>query len=219
MNYNVSSSMTQDDISITDRYTAFPNMETRVATVEHDVSFMLDVYMAMCRVLTGFSTPPSQLPMAAPVPLLTEKTERSTSTETAPPTEAEELNYDAPKINLQQLLKRPWFAEARSDEKYDAAWTDAFMEALIGSEFGEGIARDWAVHGLRERKNQMRGYVVGLLKDAGVLKGSYRTIAAQVGIVVGEENKNNPYKTFADYMCRGKRQPYAQWVKGYVKKC
>ena len=127
------------------------------------------------------------------------------------------LNYEAPKINLQHLLKQPWFVEARSEEKYDSKWTDAFVEALMGSEYGEGIARDWAVQGLRERKNQIRGYVVGLLKDAGVLKGSYRAIAAKVGIVVNEGNKNDPYRTFADYMGRGKKQPYAQWVKEYVK--
>ena len=130
---------------------------------------------------------------------------------------AEVLNHEAPKINLQHLLKQPWFAETCGGERYDTAWTDAFVEALMGSEYGEGIARDWAVQGLRGRKVQLRGYVVGLLKDAGVLKGSYRAIAAKVGIVVNEGNKNDPYRTFADYMGRGKKQPYAQWVKEYVK--
>jgi hypothetical protein len=123
---------------------------------------------------------------------------------------------DVPTFQLQYLLKQPWFAKNRSDEKYDTNWTDAFVEALMASEYGEGIARDWAVQGLREKKTQIRGYVVGMLKDAGVLKGSYRTIAAEVGIVVNVENKKDPYRTFADYMGRGKKQPYAQWVKGYV---
>lgn len=128
----------------------------------------------------------------------------------------EELNYFAPTNSLQRLLKQPWFAEVRSDKRYDAAWTDAFVEALMGSEYGEGIARDWAVQGLREKKSQTKGYVIGLLKDVGVLKGSYRGIASKVSIVVNEENKKNPYRTFADYMSRGKKQPYADWVKGYA---
>lgn len=130
--------------------------------------------------------------------------------------EEEELNYFAPTNSLQRLLKQPWFAEARSDKRYDTAWTDAFVEALMGSEYGEGIARDWAVQGLREKKSQIKGYVIGLLKDVSVLKGSYREIASKVGIVVNEENKKDPYRTFADYMSRGKKQPYADWVKGYA---
>lgn len=134
-----------------------------------------------------------------------------------PPAEPEEeLNYFAPTNSLQHLLKQPWFAEVRTDEGYDAAWTDAFVEALIGSEYGEQIAHDWAVQGLRERKTQVKGHVVGLLKDAGVLKGSYGSIARMVGIIVNEENKKDPCKTFADYMARGKKQSYAIWVKEYV---
>ncbi len=49
-----------------------------------------------------------------------------------------------------------------------------------------------------------------------MLKGSYGSIARMVGIIVNEENKKDPYKTFADYMARGKKQPYAMWVKEYV---
>lgn len=121
----------------------------------------------------------------------------------------EELNLFAPKKHLQELLKGAWFAEVRTAEKYDAAWTDGFMEALMASEFGEGIARQWAVKGAREKKNQLKGYVVGLLKDAGVLRGSYDAIAARVGIT-------SEARTFSRYMGKGKRQPYAEWVREYV---
>ena len=207
--------MTQDGNAINERYTARSDTEKSLAAVEYKVSIMLDAFFAMGRAVTGLETPPPQLSMAPPVALLTEKRRGATPPETDPRAE-EELNYEAPKINLQQLLKQPWFSEVRSEEKYDSKWTDAFVEALMGSEYGEGIARDWAVQGLREKKAQTKGYVIGLLKDAGVLKGSYRAIAARVGIVVGEGNKNDPYRTFADYMGRGKRQPYAEWVKEYV---
>ena len=123
--------------------------------------------------------------------------------------EVEALNYGAPKINLQHLLRQPWFADVRSNERYDAAWTDAFVEALMGSEYGEGIARDWAMQGKREKKNQIKGWVVGLLSDAGVLKGTYNSIAAQIKLPIAS-------RTFSRYMRDGKRQPYAGWVKGYV---
>lgn len=123
----------------------------------------------------------------------------------------EELNTFLPTRLLQDFLKGAWFAEMRTAEKYDAAWTDGFIEALMASEYGEDIARDWAVKGAREKKNQLKGYVVGLLKDVGVLKGSYDTIAEKVGIT-------DKTRTFSRYMGEGKKQRYADWVKDYVLK-
>ena len=132
------------------------------------------------------------------------------------PDVSEVLDYEVPTFQLQRLLKGEWFAEMRTDERYDSTWTDSFVVALMATEWRDGIARDWSVSGLRGRKNQLRGYVVGLLKDAGVLKGSYHAIASKVGILVNKECDNDPYKTFADYMARGKKQPYAGWVMEYV---
>lgn len=120
-----------------------------------------------------------------------------------------ELNRFAPKKNLQELLKEEWFAEVRSDEKYDAVWTDGFIGELMASEYGEGIARQWAVEGARQKRNQIKAYVVGLLKDAGVLKGSYIMIGNKTGL-------NNKERTFSTDMSRGKKQPYAAWVKESV---
>lgn len=121
----------------------------------------------------------------------------------------EELNVFAPKKNLQELLKESWFRTVRTDEKYNAAWTDTFVEALMASEYGEGIARQWAVNGVRNKHNQLKGYVVGLLKDEGVLKGSYDSIAEKVALT------DKP-RTFSRAMSGGKKQPYADWVKEYV---
>lgn len=122
----------------------------------------------------------------------------------------EELNLFAPMKNLQVLLKQAWFAEVRTDAKYDATWTDGFVEALMASEYGKGIARQWAIQGARNKRNQLRAYVAGLLTDAGVLKGSYVEIANKTGL-------NNKERTFSTHMSRGKKQPYADWVKEYVK--
>ncbi|MBR1558225.1 MAG: hypothetical protein IJ647_10830 [Prevotella sp.] len=139
-----------------------------------------------------------------------EKQEEEANTHAEEPKKPqEELNFFAPKKNLQELLKQAWFAEVRTDKKYDATWTDAFIEALMASEYGEGIARQWAVKGARNKRNQLKAYVVGLLKDAGVLKGSYDAIATMI-------DPNDKKRTLATNMSRGKKQPYADWVKGYV---
>jgi hypothetical protein len=122
---------------------------------------------------------------------------------------SEELNYFAPQIHLQNFFKGDWFAKVRTKEEYNGEWTDAFVSALMESEWKDGIAKQWAVQGERNKKTQIKGYIVGLLKDAGVLKGSYDSIASQVGIT-------DPSRTFSNYMCQGKKQPYADWVKKYV---
>lgn len=123
--------------------------------------------------------------------------------------EEEKLNYFAPTKNLQELLKMGWFKELRAKEEYDEQWTDDFIAALMGSEWKDDIARDWAIKGKREKKNQIKGYVIGLLVDAGVIKGSYQSVATLAGVIDND-------RTFAKYMGEGKKQPYSEWVKEYV---
>lgn len=137
----------------------------------------------------------------------TEPTTDDAAAEPTEPTSAAEqpLNLFAPKKNLQELLRGAWFAEVRSNARYDAAWTDAFVEALMQSEHGEEIAREWAVKGERSKRTQLKAYVAGLLKDAGVLRGSYDAIAAKI-------DPNDQKRSFSRYMSQGKRQPYADWV-------
>lgn len=138
--------------------------------------------------------------------------------------EKEELDYEIPTFQLQRLLKGEWF-KAHSDKKYTAKWTDAFVEELMASEYGEGIARDWAWNtgGERNRHIQIMGYVVGLLVDAGVLKGSKRSIAKR--IVEGKNDRGMDEEAFCKeignlsrkmYTDTAGKQPYAQWVKRYV---
>jgi len=136
----------------------------------------------------------------------TEPTTEDAAAEPQPTSAAEQpLNLFAPKKNLQELLRGAWFAEVRSNARYDAAWTDAFVEALMQSEHGEEIAREWAVKGERSKRTQLKAYVAGLLKDAGVLRGSYDAIAAKI-------DPNDQKRSFSRYMSQGKRQPYADWV-------
>ncbi len=123
--------------------------------------------------------------------------------------EKEEQNLFAPQKHLQELLRQKWFKELRTNDDYDAAWTDVFVEALMASEWKDGIANDWAIKGERKKTTQIKGFVVGLLKDNGVLKGSYDGIASKVGLT-------EPSRTFSRYMSQGKNQPYADWVNEYV---
>lgn len=121
----------------------------------------------------------------------------------------EELNYEGPKINLQRLLKQGWFNDVCVDSKYDATWTDSFISALMSSEWKDGIAKDWAISSAKNKRYKIRGYVVGLLKDNGVIKGSYDSIAKKIGIM-------NQSRNFSNYMSQGKKQPYADWVREYI---
>ena len=111
--------------------------------------------------------------------------------------------------NLQTLLSRSWFSEVRTNEAYDQAWTDAFVKALMASEWRDDIARQWAATGQRSKIKQIKGYVLGLLADACVLRGSYNQIATKAGIT------DDP-RIFSRYMAEGKKQPYAQWVMRYI---
>ena len=117
-----------------------------------------------------------------------------------------ELNYFAPANSLKRLLKGSWFAEVRSNDDYDEEWTDGFVEALMQSEYRDQIALEWGKEG---KPLQIRGHIVGLLKDAEVLKGSYDKIAEIISLT------QKP-RTFSKYMGAGKRQPFADWVKDYV---
>ncbi len=122
---------------------------------------------------------------------------------------APQLNYFAPEKNLKELLRGPWFSELCSDKKYDAAWSDGFISALMASEWREEIAQEWSASGTRNKRTQIKGYVVGVLKDSGVLKGSYDGIARKVGAT-------DDFRVFSRYMGKGKQQSYAKWVESYV---
>ena len=111
---------------------------------------------------------------------------------------------------LKMLLGGEWFKEVRTDECFDEEWIKYFVNALDESEFMEAIAKDWAKSGTRNKRDMIKGYIVGLLKDAGVIKGkSYDDIARKIGIM-------EISRTFSRHMSDGKKQPYADWVKNYV---
>ena len=125
-----------------------------------------------------------------------------------PEADEEQLNFVAPSINLKKLLEQEWFSVLTTDEKrFDSKWTTQFIEALMHSEWGEQIARDWAQ---KDKRMTLRCIIVGLLKDEGVLRGSYNQIAKLLDF----DGENAA--TLAKYMGLGKKQPFADWVHEYV---
>ena len=120
-------------------------------------------------------------------------------------------NYFAPQKVLKEWLKGKWFKELRTRDEYNEEWTDFLVDALMASEWRDTIAHDWATQGKRSKANKIKGYVVGLLADNGVLKGSYDSIADKASVT------DNP-RTFSKYMSEGKKQGYAMWFEETIGK-
>ena len=119
------------------------------------------------------------------------------------------LNYFAPTKNLKVLLTEEWFGMLTVDEKrFMAKWIHSFVDALMASEWRELIASDWAV---ADKRLGLKCMIVGVLKDAGVIRGSYNSIAKLLDM-----DGENP-ATLAKYMGMGKKQPFAEWITNYVK--
>ena len=119
------------------------------------------------------------------------------------------LNYFAPAKNLKVLLTEEWFGMLTADEKrFTTKWLHGFVDALMASEWRDQIASDWAV---ADKRLGLKCMIIGLLKDAGVIRGSYNSIAKLLDM------DNEKPATLAKYMGMGKKQPYAEWIADYVK--
>lgn len=120
---------------------------------------------------------------------------------------AEELNMFAPAKQLKVMLGEEWFGIHSTDKRFDKAWTEQFIDRLMASPHGREIAIDWSN---KKKRDFLRGCIVGLLKEGGVLKGSMDSIARSTGVC---EN----YRTFSKYMGQSVQEPYAEWVLNYIK--
>jgi hypothetical protein len=118
------------------------------------------------------------------------------------------LNYFAPTKNLKVLLTEEWFGMLTADEKrFNAKWIHGFVDALMASKWRDQIATDWAV---MDKRLGLKCMMVGMLKDAGVIRGSYNSIAKLLDM----DGENSA--TLAKYMGMGKKQPFAEWITDYV---
>lgn len=118
------------------------------------------------------------------------------------------LNYFAPTKNLKVLLTEEWFGMLTTDEKrFTPQWIMGFVDALMTSEWRDQIATDWAV---MDKRLCLKCMIIGVLKDVGVVRGSYNSIAKLLDM-----DDENP-ATLAKYMGMGKKQPFAEWITNYV---
>ena len=111
--------------------------------------------------------------------------------------------YYAPYLHIKRMLQEEWFFNLRRSPKYNEQWADAFAEGLMRSNYGWQIANEWC-----DRRNQIKGYVIGCLKEAGIIKddASNDFIAREADIM-----KNT--RTFGKYIGKESReQPYAEWI-------
>ena len=120
---------------------------------------------------------------------------------------ATQLNYFAPTKNLKVLLTEEWFEIHRTDKCYDAKWIEDFVNALMKSEHRDYIATEWSKD---KRQDYIRGCVLGLLKEGGVIKGSMDSIARSANVC-------DNYRTFSRYMGQSRQEPYADWVLDYLR--
>ena len=117
-----------------------------------------------------------------------------------------QLNYFAPAKNLKALLAEEWFEIHRTGKRFDGQWTEGLVNALMRSEHKEYIATEW---GKDKRQDYIRGCLLGLLKEGGVIKGSMDSIARSANVC-------DNYRTFSKYMGQCRQEPYADWVLRYV---
>ena len=108
----------------------------------------------------------------------------------------------------QAAEKGDWFKECRTDGKYNAKWIDGLVEALMESEWKELIADEWSV---KNKRLMLKCKIIGVLKDAGVLRGSYNQLSK-----VLPDKGGKKAASLAEYMGKGKHEPYADWITAYV---
>ena len=107
------------------------------------------------------------------------------------------------------LLTKDWFNAMRTEKKYNAAWIERFVNALLLSEWRDDIADDWKK---QDKRISVLGYIIGCLISAGVLKDNDAAIASAVVKHIHFKDRS-----FGVYIGRGKKKPYCEWVCDYVK--
>ena len=110
--------------------------------------------------------------------------------------------------SLTLLMAQPWFEKMRSRDVYDKTWIAQFLNDLM-AEYGEAFAKEWEV---AKKRTKLKCMVIGAMKDAGILRGGYQTIAEMM-----ELDTNLPDTSLANYLGMGKKMPFFEWICDYVE--
>ena len=117
--------------------------------------------------------------------------------------------------SLTRLMQQAWFKDYRTDPKYDHAWIEKFVAALLTSEYRQELLTIWQD---ADKRLTLKGNIIGCLKMAGVIDGSDLGIAT--ALLNGTVREN---KTFASYMGLGKKMIYSKdsnycsWICDHLK--
>lgn len=129
------------------------------------------------------------------------------------------LNYKSPTIVLQRMLEGDWFDKNSTNKKlYNKEWRTKLVSDLMASSHGAYIATLWEHE---DKRASIKGKLIGTLVGAGVLKSNKAAVArAFLGISdnTRDADEKKEVNTFGTYIGRGKKEPYADWVKDYVDK-
>ena len=110
--------------------------------------------------------------------------------------------------SLTRLMQQDWFKEFRTDPKYGDIWIEKFVSELLASEYQQELLEIWQV---AKKRQKLKSYIIGCLKIAGVIEGSNLGIATAFLNGSIKENTN-----FANFMGRGKKMSFCDWICDYV---
>ena len=112
---------------------------------------------------------------------------------------------------LTRMCQQQWFKDRRTDKKYDDAWIGSFFSALLHSEHRATLLELWQD---ADKRQTLKGVIIGCLKNAGVIDDSDLKIAKDY--INGSFREN---KTFSTYIGRCNRREYKgikTWISDYV---
>ena len=123
------------------------------------------------------------------------------------PVSAEEPNYFQTERFLRRIMEEEWFEDLRTNVCYNNRWREGFITDFMDSQWKREIALMWEK---RDKREKLKGYIMGCLKDAEVISGTYDAIARYAGY------EGTEARTFSRYMSDGKRQHFYEWIEDYV---
>lgn len=124
----------------------------------------------------------------------------------------EDTIYFAPLKGLQRLLSDAWFDQASANkQRFTVAWREQIVYSLMTSIYCDDIAQEW---GNKDHRLQVKGHIMGALREAGVLNKSALYIA-RMYYGTGSENTKE-VKTLARYMGDCRKDNSTEWIKDYV---
>ena len=123
--------------------------------------------------------------------------------EKKPKPKVEELNYEG----IITAMTKTYFPKCEDAlcEGYNMDWLVNYITDLMNSNFKDEIARDWAIV---NKRNTLKGIIIGALKEAKVFKGNNSSIAKLLN--------SEDYKTLAKYMGKAKSHVIGEWTMDYV---